>query len=124
MFTLTDLLRPPQVHVIAGNTDISLKFIAYSLIMESTKKPIPAVAPMVSLRVRNMLRRIKCNMTVPYWDRSTWVRRPFAASIRGGENHHIGGNGAGTVGCVRDGRFRQVLGFFLLEVVSRVTLAI
>ena len=33
--------------------------------------------------------------------------RPFAASLWGGENHHIGGNGTGADGCVRDGRFRR-----------------
>ena len=35
------------------------------------------------------------------------MNRPFAASLWGGENHHIGGNGMGPNGCVRDGRFRR-----------------
>ena len=59
------------------------------------------------LEYENLLKRINCNVTVPYWDWSLWARRPFAASLWGGENHHIGGNGTGADGCVRDGRFGQ-----------------
>ena len=58
------------------------------------------------LQYENLLRRINCRVTVPYWDWRFWARTPFVAPIWGSEAHHIGGNGTRPGQCVRDGRFR------------------
>ena len=58
------------------------------------------------IEYENLLRRVNCNVTVPYWDWSLWASQPFSASLWGAENHHLGGDGGGSQNCVQTGRFR------------------
>ena len=59
------------------------------------------------IEYENLLRKVNCNVTVPYWDWSLSASKPFNASIWGDEDHHIGGDGKGPKKCVHTGRFRE-----------------
>eukprot|EP00118_Oscarella_pearsei_P004860 m.21480 g.21480 ORF g.21480 m.21480 type:complete len:448 (+) comp28181_c0_seq2:1933-3276(+) len=57
------------------------------------------------LQYENILRRVDCKVTVPYWDWSLVSQSPFSSPIWGSESHHLGGRATGSPHCVRDGPF-------------------
>ena len=63
------------------------------------------------LRFENLLRRVDCRVTIPYWDwaraaQSFW-RSAHIRDIWHPGPHGLGGDGARETGCVRDGPFKQ-----------------
>ena len=65
------------------------------------------------LKLENLLRKIDCRVTVPYWDWSRAVsgnslwRNTDTRDIWYPDEHGIGGNGTGPYRCVQEGPFRK-----------------
>ena len=63
------------------------------------------------LLYENLLRRVDCSVTVPYWDWSKMPGSAFnttaASSIWSSEDSGLGGDGEGIYSCVQTGPFRQ-----------------
>ena len=59
------------------------------------------------LQYENLLRKIDCRITVPYWDWSLWAHDPWNSNHVWHPGHRgLGGNGTGSDRCVRTGPFR------------------
>eukprot|EP00795_Rhopilema_esculentum_P007781 gene7781-13628_t len=59
-----------------------------------------------NLQLENMLRKVDCKVTLPYWDWSIWSHDPWNRERIWGPVYGLGGNGRKSDECVTDGPFR------------------
>ena len=59
------------------------------------------------LQYENLLRRVDCRITVPYWDYTLTAGAPFAGPLWNETDAGLGGNGEGSPPCVETGPFRK-----------------
>jgi hypothetical protein len=62
------------------------------------------------LQYENLLRRVDCKVTVPYWDWTVVSGTPWGSTSRDvwySGNSGLGGNGVAPTRCVKDGPFRD-----------------
>ena len=60
------------------------------------------------LKYENLLRRVSCRITVPYWDFTLTAGEPFTGAIWNNTDAGLGGDGAPLPDlCVKNGPFRQ-----------------
>lgn len=57
------------------------------------------------LKLENLIRRVDCRVTLPYWDFTLNWRKPFSSKMW--DSDHLGGNGRRPDWCVHNGAFRR-----------------